>query len=60
MSRTYTQRPCRVCSRTITRAGAAYVAHMRKHVREGAAEEVKATPYGGYSYRVIRQHGESK
>lgn len=59
MSRTYSQTLCRVCSRTITRAGAAYVAHMRKHVREGAAEEIKLT-YGGYSYRVIHKHGESK
>ena len=41
MSRTYSIRKCFICGGPITVAGAAYTAHMRKHVRERRAKEVK-------------------
>lgn len=51
MSRTYSRRTCSVCKEQITAAGAAFVSHMRKHVREGLAEEVlHPAQYG------IREH----
>lgn len=39
MSRTYSLRLCYTCRRHVSTAGAAYVAHMRKHVREGLLTE---------------------
>lgn len=37
--RTYGKRKCPVCREMVSAAGAAWVSHMRKHVREGKAVE---------------------
>ena len=39
--KTYNRRTCYVCGCDTSTAGAAWAAHMKKHVREGRAVEVK-------------------
>ena len=39
MRAAYSRRTCRVCGQEISSAGCAWVAHMRKHVREGKVRE---------------------
>lgn len=50
---TYGFQTCRICKRDITNAGAAYVSHMRKHVREGKALEKGRNSFGWIEFEKV-------
>jgi hypothetical protein len=37
----YTRSPCFICGQSVSNAGLGYTSHMRKHVREGRAVEIR-------------------
>lgn len=41
---------CFFCGKSISRNGLGFVSHMRKHVREGIACEVKPGPFNGLDH----------
>lgn len=59
MSRTYSKRQCWFCKQSVSAAGAAWNAHMRKHVREGVAEE-RGNRYDGYYFHPVVVKEQSK
>ena len=57
MSRTYSDRWCYICGHDVSAAGAAWVAHCRKHVREGKMIERKVKdrrfPYDHLEFDIV-------
>ena len=54
MSRTYNRGPCDLCGKSISCAGFAKTAHMRKHVREGLATEIVSHHWFGKRFEEVR------
>ena len=54
MSRTYNRGPCDLCGKSISCAGLAKTAHMRKHVREGLAIEIVGLYWFGKRFEEVR------
>lgn len=58
MARRYSKTWCPVCKERVSRSGLAFVAHMRKHVREGRAEEFLKPDLSGRmhsEFRVVKK-----
>ncbi len=57
--KTYGRRICCVCGADTSTAGAAFAAHMKKHVREGRAVEVKRNYGQRYGIAIIYEKVKS-